>query len=116
MLPAMLLVGADSLCAFLSKLKELNELLSEVSDNLILLFSSVLDIIQGLVRDSKRIYKILAEGVELLWHKSGSASVPLKESHSKYFRLYRIPLSPSKGIRYPVLSLQHGDNHRQHAN
>lgn len=82
LLSAMLLVGAGSLCVFVSKLKELNELLSEVSfssDNLILLFSSILDIIQGLVRDSKRIYKMLAEGVELLWHKSGSASVPLKE-------------------------------------
>lgn len=80
--PAMLLVGAGSVCVFVSKLKELNEFLSEVSfnsDNLILLFSSILDIIQGLVRDSKWIYKILAEGVELLWQKSGSASVPLKE-------------------------------------
>lgn len=82
LLLAMLFVGAGSLCVFISKLKELNELLSEVSfssDNLILLFSTVLEIIQGLVRDSKRIYKILAEGVELLWHKAGSASVHLKE-------------------------------------
>lgn len=81
MLPAILL-GAGSLFVFISKLKDLNELLSEgsfISDNLILLFSRVLDIIQCLVRDSKRIYKTRAEGVELLWHKSWSASVPLKE-------------------------------------
>lgn len=80
LLPAMLLVGAGSLCVFISKVKELNELLPEVSfssDNLIFLFSSVLDIIQALVRDSKRIYKILVEGVELLWHMSELASIPL---------------------------------------
>lgn len=75
-----MLVGAGSLCVFISKVKELNELLPEVSfssDNLIFLFSSVLDIIQALVRDSKRIYKVLVEGVELLWHVSESASIPL---------------------------------------
>lgn len=75
-----MLVGAGSLCVFISKVKELNELLPEVSfssDNLIFLFSSVLDIIQALVRDSKRIYKILVEGVELLWHMSELASIPL---------------------------------------
>lgn len=80
LLPAVLLVGAGSLCVFISKVKELNELLPEVSfssDNLIFLFSSVLDIIQALVRDSKRIYKILVEGVELLWHMSELASIPL---------------------------------------
>lgn len=68
------------MCVFISKVKELNELLPEVSfssDNLIFLFSSVLDIIQALVRDSKRIYKILVEGVELLWHMSESTSIPL---------------------------------------
>lgn len=80
LLPAVLLVGAGSLCVFISKVKKLNELLPEVSfssDNLIFLFSSVLDIIQALVRDSKRIYKIFVEGIELLWHISESASIPL---------------------------------------
>lgn len=82
LLSAILLVGAGSLCVFISKVKELNELLPEVSfssDNLIFLFSSVVDTIQAPVRDSKRIYKIFVEGVELLWHKSESTSIPLYE-------------------------------------